>query len=361
MSLAAVPALLLLYVLVLVLAPFTSSIADLTKARTARSSVTFSANRRELAVFRRANRDGVGAVHLSGHALPQLHTARRRAARASRRVESGVGNGEFESFMISESRCRFKVRFVSGLNKKRSTQYPCAFQAIFGLQAAPDKRKPFCQSYWENAPYPFIPVKPLMPLPTPQPRSHLHTRSVVYSGYHREDGLWDIEAKMSDVKTYALDRSERGVMPPGTPLHGMAIRVTVDDAMTILEIASAMDHTPFGECQQGMEPMQKMVGATMGPGWRQAIEQALGGIRGCTHLRELLFNMATAAYQTIPAYRERLRRQAGLSQPESTEPPYHLGKCIAWDFGGPVVLRHYPTFAGWQPLKRVGKADSHQG
>ena len=102
--------------------------------------------------------------------------------------------------------------------------------------------------------------------------------------------------------------------------------------------------------------MQQMVGVTMGPGWRQAIEKALGGIRGCTHLRELLFNMATAAYQTIPAYRERLRSQAGVPESESesgsAEPPYHLGKCIAWDFDGPVVQRHHPRFAGWQPLKR---------
>ncbi|MEP6825864.1 MAG: DUF2889 domain-containing protein, partial [Ramlibacter sp.] len=110
-----------------------------------------------------------------------------------------------------------------------------------------------------------------MPLPAPQPRTHLHNRAVVYRGYHREDGLWDIEAEMTDTKTYALERTERGVMPPGTPVHGMLIRVTVDDTMTIREIASDMEHTPFGECLQGTVPMQQMVGATMGPGWRQAI------------------------------------------------------------------------------------------
>src|SRR3989338_6107161 len=129
-----------------------------------------------------------------------------------------------------------------------------------------------------------------MPLPAPQARTHLHTRAVVYRGYLREDGLWDIEAEMTDVRTYEHARSEREV-PPGTPIHGMAIRATVDDGLVIRDIASASDHAPFGECQQGIDPMQQMVGATMGPGWRQAIEKALGGIRGCTHLREMLFNM----------------------------------------------------------------------
>ena len=191
-----------------------------------------------------------------------------------------------------------------------------------------------------------------MPLPAPQARTHLHTRAVVYRGYRREDGLWDLEAEMTDTKTYTLERSERGAMPPGTPLHGMAIRATVDDNMTIREIVSSSDHTPFSECQQGTDPMQQMVGATMGPGWRQAIERALGGTRGCTHLRELLFNMATAAYQTIPVYRDHLRRQAGIPESENAGPPYHLGKCIAWDFDGPLVARKHPKFAGWQPLKR---------
>lgn len=189
-----------------------------------------------------------------------------------------------------------------------------------------------------------------MPLPAPQARQHLHTRTVVYRGYHREDGLWDIEAELTDVRTYAHARSERSV-PPGTPIHGMAIRATVDDHLTIRAMATASDHTPFAECQQGVDPMQLMVGATMGPGWRQAIEKALGGLRGCTHLREMLFNMATAAYQTVPVYRGHLRAQAGLPESDSAGPPYHLGKCIAWDFNGAVVQRHYPQFSGWQPPK----------
>ncbi len=194
-----------------------------------------------------------------------------------------------------------------------------------------------------------------MPLPAPQARSQLHTRAVVYRGYLREDGLWDIEAEMTDVRTYVHAHSERSV-PAGTPIHGMAIRATVDDQLTIREIATASDHTPFEECQQGVDPMQQMVGVTMGPGWRQAIDKALGGIHGCTHLRELLFNMATAAYQTVPVYRERLRRQSGAPEAATAAPPYHLGKCLAWDFNGAVVLRHYPQFAGLQPVLKPPRA-----
>jgi hypothetical protein len=189
-----------------------------------------------------------------------------------------------------------------------------------------------------------------MPLPPASARQHLHTRTATYRGFLREDGLWDIEAELADIKTYE-STMERGKLPPGEPIHGMQIRITIDEKMTIRQIAASMDHTPFAECSQGEDPMQRMVGVTLGPGWRQAIEKSLGGERGCTHLRELLFNMATAAYQTVFPYRDRERRQSGVQSVDLKHPPYHLGRCIAWDTDGAVVQRHYPQFIGWHKKK----------
>lgn len=188
-------------------------------------------------------------------------------------------------------------------------------------------------------------------LPPPVARNHIHTRTVVFRGYRREDGLWDIEGQMNDAKTYAFDHLDRGGLQPGDPIHGMAVRLTVDDAMKITDVAVTMPATPFPECQQAKPPLSALIGHTLGAGWRQTIEAAMGGIKGCTHLRELLFNMATAAYQTIPLYREHMRRLAGLPAPVLTRPPPHLGKCLAWDFDGPVVERHKPQFFRWRKQK----------
>ncbi len=63
LGVALIPALLLLYVLVLI--PFTPSISDLRKAKTARPSVVMSADGKELALFRRANRDWVKLEDIS--------------------------------------------------------------------------------------------------------------------------------------------------------------------------------------------------------------------------------------------------------------------------------------------------------
>jgi hypothetical protein len=41
-----------------------------------------------------------------------------------------------------------------------------------------------------------------MPLSPPIGRQHLHTRRVVCQGFFRDDGLWDIEGRITDEKTY---------------------------------------------------------------------------------------------------------------------------------------------------------------
>ena len=72
----------------------------------------------------------------------------------------------------------------------------------------------------------------------------------------------------------------------------------------------------------------------MGPGWRKVIHaQHVGGIaEGCTHLREMLFNMATAAYQTIAFSASIWQRRELAGQPDTvpttmTHAPYFLGQC----------------------------------
>ena len=174
-----------------------------------------------------------------------------------------------------------------------------------------------------------------MPLPPPAPRTPQHTRTTVFNGYRRDDGLWDIEGELRDTKSVPFEIPGDGVWQPGEAIHGLKIRVTIDTAFTVRDIAVAMDDVPHPECPQAQAPMHRMIGTTMGPGWRKAIETHLGGIQGCAHLRELLFNMATAAYQTLP------------DEAEPADParaPHHLGKCLAWDFAGPVVARHHPMF-----------------
>jgi len=119
----------------------------------------------------------------------------------------------------------------------------------------------------------------------------------------------------------------------------MLVRVTVDDHLTVKDIEVVMNSHPHPECTAVIPPMDALVGTQIGKGWRKTIETHIGGVLGCTHLRELLNNIATAAYQSIPG---------ALFDKDENKPPLYLGTCKSWDFNGPVVMRVYPQFYQWK-------------
>ncbi|AVP59067.1 DUF2889 domain-containing protein [Pulveribacter suum] len=175
-----------------------------------------------------------------------------------------------------------------------------------------------------------------MPLSAPAPRTARHVRRVTYQGFEREDGLWDIEGELHDSKTHALPSLfvPGGMRPPGDPIHHMRLRVTVDRQLVVQAIESSMEAHPLSGCKAAQQALQTMVGCSMARGWRQAIQTHLGGVAGCTHLRELLFNLATAAFQSVHE----------AFQGAGDGPPRHLGQCTGWDFAGEGVRMHYPQF-----------------
>ncbi|NTV87951.1 MAG: DUF2889 domain-containing protein, partial [Burkholderiaceae bacterium] len=98
-----------------------------------------------------------------------------------------------------------------------------------------------------------------MPLPPPAPRTPQHTRTTVFNGYRRDDGLWDIEGELRDTKSVPFEIPGDGVWQPGEAIHGLIIRVTIDRAFTVRDIAVAMDDVPHPECPQAQAPMYRMV------------------------------------------------------------------------------------------------------
>ncbi len=182
-----------------------------------------------------------------------------------------------------------------------------------------------------------------MPLPEPASRQHIHTRRLTCEGYLRDDGLWDIEGHMTDVKTYGFANSHRGEIHAGEPIHDMWLRITVDDQLLIHAVDAVTDAGPFRICPDIAPAYQALVGLHVKPGFTQRVKELLGGVEGCTHLTELLGPIATTAYQTVYASRA---RKHGPSKP-STEwkrPPPHLNTCHALASDSEVVAEKFPQF-----------------
>ncbi|SOD96499.1 DUF2889 domain-containing protein [Caenispirillum bisanense] len=182
-----------------------------------------------------------------------------------------------------------------------------------------------------------------MPLSPPAAREKQHTRTVTVEGYRRDDGLFDIEGRLVDTKTYGFPNQDRGRIEAGEPLHGMELRLTIDGDMLIHAAEAVTDYGPFAICRDINPAFHRLAGLRIGPGFRKQVREAFGGVHGCTHLVELLLGpMATTAFQTLYAERERQGRSGAAPAPG--ERPRIIDTCHALASDSPVVQRQWPEW-----------------
>jgi hypothetical protein len=188
-----------------------------------------------------------------------------------------------------------------------------------------------------------------MPLQAAVSRTPLHRREIVLDGYLRDDGLLDIEARITDVKRYDFPKEDQGVVTAGSPIHDMWLRLTIDEKMLIHAVEAVTDAAPYTICPDITPNFQRLVGVSIGPGWRRAIKERLGGVHGCTHLVELLGPLGTVAYQTMYGHMNKKRREQGLPRTTSGKRPEILNTCHAYDESGPIVAKQWPEWATPKP------------
>ena len=75
-----------------------------------------------------------------------------------------------------------------------------------------------------------------------------------------------------------------------------------------------------------------LAGLKIGPGWMRGVKERVGGVKGCTHLVELLGPMATVAFQTMTV----LRRGRPI---DPDQPPALLNTCHAYAADSEVVAK----------------------
>lgn len=179
-----------------------------------------------------------------------------------------------------------------------------------------------------------------MPLSEPQPREPVHRRTISCDGYLRKDGLWDIEARMVDTKSYGFPNHDRGRIEAGEALHDISLRLTLDDAYKIHQVSAAIDFSPFHMCPEAVTGMNQLIGLKIEKGWMREVRRRVGGTKGCTHLIELLGPVATTAFQTLHKKRSEKTSPKG----DRSDKPVILDTCHALASTSPVVKRQWPEF-----------------
>jgi len=178
-----------------------------------------------------------------------------------------------------------------------------------------------------------------MPLPQPLTRREIHERSIDMKCFARDDGLFDVEARLVDRKPFPFFRIERAdAIPPHEPLHDISIRMTIDRDYVVRAIAASSDVTPYALCREAEETLQPLVGERVASGWASRVKGALRGAASCTHLMEMLLPMATTAFQGVNG----LKRENNNVPYDAKAMAGRMDSCYAYSRERSVVKVHWP-------------------
>jgi len=185
-----------------------------------------------------------------------------------------------------------------------------------------------------------------MPLPAPTvARKPKHVRRISYEVYTREDGLWDIEAHLTDTKSEDATLLS-GVRPAGEPMHDMWLRVVVNERLEVVEAVGVLDASPYpGTCERIGPDYGKLVGLNLMKGFRQAVKERMPNDARCTHVHELANHMPTVVVQSL--WRE-------LMKVDSERKPLPIDNCHTQRSDSEITRIQYPK---WYRAPRAAAPD----
>lgn len=184
-----------------------------------------------------------------------------------------------------------------------------------------------------------------MPLsPSTATRKKIHNRHIVLEGWKREDGLWDIEGRITDTKTHDYSLGS-GVRRTGEAVHDMCVRITIDPHFNVVAAEAHSDAVPYpGGCETIAPAYQKLVGLNLMHDFRRSVHELFGVVKGCSHITELLMVMPAVAFQTFAS---------DMTDEDINDPsrkPFPLDKCHALETTTETVKLYYPLwYRGGQP------------
>ena len=90
-------------------------------------------------------------------------------------------------------------------------------------------------------------------------RELVHQRRITLNGYVRNDGLFDIEAELTDHKTYPFPSDFRGEVTPDLPVHHMILRITITKERVITAAEAITVAGPYAICPKANEVFDELV------------------------------------------------------------------------------------------------------
>lgn len=171
-------------------------------------------------------------------------------------------------------------------------------------------------------------------------REEIHHRQIDMRGYRRSDGLFEVAACLTDRKTNDFTPpGDARMVPALSPIHDLGVTLVFDEDLIVRAVSTFIKSHPYAACPGGGDTLQALVGLRIGAGWNSEIRKRLPSCDTCTHLKEILGPVATAAYQTMVGI-----RPSSLNVRDGDGKPVKIDSCYAYGASRDLVKRLWPEY-----------------
>ena len=175
-------------------------------------------------------------------------------------------------------------------------------------------------------------------------REPVHTRQITCRAFRLKNGFLEIEATLSDEKGQEVAFRSRPPVPAGEFMHRMSLSLTIDDDYVIQDVKVSTLQAPWPMCGGTDAAYRRLIGLRIGVGFSQQVRELLGGIRGCTHVTDLVAQAANTYMQA--SWPDRIARQMAVDQDPRRWPDKStltlVNQCHAWRRDGETLAQEYP-------------------
>lgn len=136
-------------------------------------------------------------------------------------------------------------------------------------------------------------------------RQLVHGRQLVCRAYWRQDGCWDIEGRLADLKTRDVRLAGGVEVAAGEPYRALALAVTVDAALVIQEARIAAETKAAGPAaaSRAASACATLWGSCIDARAAAATAERFTRAAECSHLAELLAAVIATARETVATLR----------------------------------------------------------
>src|SRR4051812_34895449 len=106
-------------------------------------------------------------------------------------------------------------------------------------------------------------------------RTLLHRRTVAFDGYQRDDGAFEVEARLKDI-TAVPTTMPFGDLETGATIHSMHVTMTVEPDLVIREVRALTETGATPYCGGSDAAYASLAGLKIAPGFKQAVRERVG-------------------------------------------------------------------------------------